>query len=69
MISKKDELYIVKIVDLVLFILIGLLTCINLFYKINAQITILGFYFTLLGVIELLYPITYMTLKKMIRIK
>ena len=56
MMSKNDETWKIKLIDIILFIVTGLVTCLNLYFKVNDQVIILGFYFCLLGIIELFYP-------------
>ena len=56
--DRHKKIYILKIVTLILFILIGLLTVINLYYEAEVQILVLGFFYFIHGVLELVDPIT-----------
>lgn len=55
--DKKNKMWIVKIINLVLFILVGLLTTMNLYYENDTQILILGFFFLTHGILELFDPL------------
>ena len=57
-------IWIFRIVTLILFILVGLLTVINLYYSAETQLLVLGFYYFIHGVLELVDPITNYLLKK-----
>ena len=49
--------WIIKVVSLVLFIVAGLLTSINL-YNVDFQVLVLGFFFLIHGILELFEPLT-----------
>ena len=56
--DRKNNVWILKIVTLILFILSGLLTIINLYYSSDVQILVLGFFYLIHGILELLDPLT-----------
>ena len=56
--DRHKKIYILKIVTLILFILIGFLSVINLYYEAEVQILVLGFFYFIHGVLELVDPIT-----------
>ena len=56
--DRHKRIYILKIVTLILFILVGLLATINLYYEPEVQILVLGFFYFIHGVLELVDPIT-----------
>lgn len=56
--DRKNSVWILKIVTLILFILTGLLATINLYYEADVQILVLGFFFLIHGMLELVDPIT-----------
>ena len=56
--DRHKKIYILKIVTLVLFILIGLLATINLYYEKEVQVLVLGFFYFIHGILELVDPIT-----------
>jgi uncharacterized membrane protein HdeD (DUF308 family) len=55
--DRKNKVWILKIVTLILFILSGLLATINL-YSSDIQILVLGFFFLIHGILELVDPLT-----------
>lgn len=67
MVENNDEGWKIKIFDFIVFILISIVCCINLFYKVNARVIILGFYFCLLGITELLYPFVGLVVQDMMK--
>ena len=56
--DRHKKIYILKIVTLILFILSGLLSVINLYYEPEVQILVLGFFYFIHGILELVDPIT-----------
>ena len=56
--DRHKKLFILKIVTLVIFIISGLLATINLYYEPKIQILVLGFFFFIHGVLELIDPMT-----------
>ena len=62
--DRHKEIYILKIITLVLFILSGLLCTINLYYEKSVQILVLGFFYFINGILEAIDPITYYLIEK-----
>lgn len=62
--DRKHSAWILKIVTLILFILTGLLTTINLYYTSDVQILVLGFFYLIHGILELLDPLTVYLIEK-----
>ena len=62
--DRHRPIWIFRIVTLVLFILIGLLSVINLYYEAEVQILVLGFFYFIHGVLELVDPITNYLLQR-----
>ncbi len=62
--DRKNSIWILKIITLVLFILTGLLATINLYYEADVQILVLGFFFLIHGMLELFDPLTIYLVKK-----
>ena len=62
--DRNRPIWIFRIVTLVLFILIGLLSVINLYYEAEVQILVLGFFYFIHGVLELVDPVTNYLLQK-----
>lgn len=56
--DRHNKMWILEIVTLILFILTGVLTVINLYYTTDVQILVLGFFFLINGILELVDPIT-----------
>lgn len=56
--DRKNKVWIFKIITLILFILSGLLTTMNLYYENDIQVLILGYFFLIHGMLELFDPIT-----------
>ncbi|MDD4187719.1 MAG: DUF308 domain-containing protein [Bacilli bacterium] len=51
--DRDHLMFYVNLVTFSLFILLGLLTCINLYYELSVQILILGFFFVINGLLNL----------------
>lgn len=63
--DRKNKEWILEIVTLILFILSGLLTTINLYYENGVQVLVLGYFYFIHGILELVDPLTiYLTGKK-----
>lgn len=56
--DRHKEIWFLKMITLILFILSGLLTVINLYYEKDVQILSIGFFFFIHGILELVDPIT-----------
>ena len=55
--DRRDRMYKFGILDLVLFLLAGIITCINLAYPGDVQILMVGFFFLVNGILEIFDPI------------
>ncbi len=63
--DKKNKLWKLNLVNLILFILAGILTTINLFCENDTQILVLGFFFLINGILDLMDPlVAYINGKK-----
>ena len=62
--DRKNRVWIMKVITLIVFILCGLLTTINLYYESDIQILVLGYFYLIHGIIELLDPVTGYLLEK-----
>ncbi len=56
--DRKSDFWIMHIITLFIFILIGLLTTINLYYSPSVQILMLGNFFFINGILDLIDPLT-----------
>lgn len=55
--DRKNKLWTLNIINLIVFILTGILTTINLYYPGNIQILVLGFFFLINGILDLINPL------------
>lgn len=55
--DRKNRMWIIKVISLVLFILVGLLTTMNLYYENDIQVLVLGYFFLIHGILELFDPL------------
>lgn len=63
--DRNKSIWIFRVVTLIIFILSGLLTVINLYYEAEVQILVLGFFYFIHGILELVDPVTnYLLAKK-----
>ncbi len=62
--DRKNNMWYIKMIDFTLFVLIGVLTTVNLYYSTIVQTLILGFYLVLNGGLELIYPVVSHLLEK-----
>lgn len=62
--DRKNKLWELNIVNLILFILTGVLTAVNLYYTGDIQILILGFFFLINGILELMDPLVAYLIEK-----
>ena len=63
--DRKNKLWKLNIFNLMLFILVGILTTVNLYYTSDIQILVLGFFFLIHGILELMDPlVAYIISKK-----
>ena len=56
--DRNNKMWIVRIVTLILFILTGIITCINLYFTKDVQILIIGLFFYIHGILEMTDPLT-----------
>ena len=56
--DRKDRMYKLRIVSLVFFIVTGILVSLSLNYSANVQVLIIGYFFLIHGLLELIDPIT-----------
>lgn len=61
--DKRDRMYKLRIFTLVAFLVLGLLTSINLYYDQEIQVVVLGFFFYTHGILELVDPLVKYLLK------
>ena len=63
--DRKNKLWELNVVNLIIFILTGILTAVNLYYTNDIQILVLGFFFLINGILELMDPLAgYIMSKK-----
>lgn len=62
--DRKNRLWELNILNLILFILTGVLTAVNLYYTGDIQILVLGFFFLINGILELMDPLVAYILEK-----
>ena len=62
--DRKNKLWELNIVNLILFILSGILTAINLYYTGDVQILVIGFFFLINGILELMDPLAAYLIEK-----
>ena len=62
--DRHKPIWILRIVTLILFVLSGLLTVINLYYEAEVQVLVLGFFYFVHGILELVDPVTNYLLGK-----
>lgn len=55
--DRKNKMWIFEVISLVLFILSGLLTTMNLYYENDIQVLMLGYFFLIHGILELFDPL------------
>ena len=62
--DRKNRLWKLNVFNLLLFILVGIFTTINLYYTSDIQILILGFFFLIHGILELMDPLVAYIIEK-----
>ena len=62
--DNKDKMWKLRILILILFILTGFLTSINLYYEQEVQILIIGYFFLINGMLEITDPVVKYLIKK-----
>ena len=55
--DRQNKMWYIEIIFLGIFILIGILTSINLYFNATIQILVLGFFFLINGILEMVYPL------------
>lgn len=55
--DQNNKMWIIKIANLILFIVAGILVTINLYYTVDIQMLVLGFFFFINGILELIDPL------------
>lgn len=55
--DRKNKMWIIEIICLILFILTGLLTAMNLYYENDIQVLVLGYFFLIHGILEIFDPL------------
>jgi len=64
--DRNNKIWILRIITLGLFILVGIITTLSLAYTADVQLIVLGYFFLIHGILELIDPITvyYFEIKK-----
>ncbi|MBQ7031792.1 MAG: hypothetical protein IJN13_05480 [Bacilli bacterium] len=62
--DRKNKLWELNVINLILFILTGVLTSVNLYYTGDVQILVLGFFFLINGILELMDPLAAYIMEK-----
>lgn len=62
--DRKKNIWILKIITLIIFILTGLLATVNLYYTKDVQVLVLGFFYLIHGILELIDPLTIYLIEK-----
>ena len=55
--DRKDKMYKLRIITLILFIVVGFLAALSLNYSDNVKVLILGYFFLINGILELIDPV------------
>lgn len=55
--DRKNKLWKLNIINLILFIISGILATLNLYYTSDVQILVLGFFLLINGILELMDPL------------
>ena len=62
--DQNNKLWKLNIVNLILFIIVGIVTSINLYYTGDIQILVLGFFLIINGILELMDPVVAYLLER-----
>ena len=62
--DQKNKLWKLNIINLILFIITGLVTAVNLYYTGDIQILVLGFFLLINGMLELMDPLAAYLIEK-----
>ncbi len=55
--DRRNKMWLLEIITLVLFVISGFLASINLYYSSDVQVIVLGFFFLIYGILEIFDPI------------
>lgn len=55
--DRKNKMWYAEIITLGIFVLAGILTSINLYFSASVQTLMLGFFFLIMGIVEVVYPL------------
>jgi uncharacterized membrane protein HdeD (DUF308 family) len=55
--DRKNKMWYAEIITLGIFVLIGILTSINLYFSASVQTLMLGFFFLIMGIVEMIHPL------------
>lgn len=61
--DRKNKIWLLNVVNLVLFIITGIITTLNLYYTGDVQILVLGFFFLINGILDLMDPLAAYIIK------
>ena len=56
--DRKDKMWKIRLFTLIVFIVAGVLTSISLNYSSNIQVLVIGYFFFIHGILELIDPLT-----------
>jgi len=62
--DRKNKLWKLNVFNLLLFIISGVLTTLSLYYTADIQILIMGFFFMINGILELMDPVAAYIIEK-----
>ncbi len=62
--DHRNNMWLLNIINLLLFIICGILSSINLYYTGDIQVLVLGFFFLINGILELMDPLAAYVLSK-----
>lgn len=62
--DRRNKMWLLKIVNLVLFIISGFLASISLYYSSSVQVIVIGFFFLIHGALEVFDPIVIGYIRK-----
>lgn len=65
--DRKSKLWILEISFLILFIILGILSSINLYHSNDVRVLVIGFFFFTHGVLELVDPVMIFLMKEKIK--
>lgn len=55
--DRQNKMWYIEMIFLGVFILVGILTSINLYFNATVQTLVLGFFFLINGILEVIYPL------------